>query len=65
MGISNDNMFESNEFIQRKNSQNLFESSEKYDMVNIGNEYIKDNNNTNEIQNKNQFSLFGSCNSLF
>ncbi len=56
MGISNENMFENNEFFQRKNSQNLFESSEKYDIVNIGNEYIKDNNNTNEIQNKNQFS---------
>ena len=56
MGISNENMFENNEFFQRKNSQNLFESSEKYDIVNIGNEYIKDNNNTNEIQNKNQFA---------
>ena len=56
MGISNDNMFERNKFIQRNDSNNLFESSEKYDMVNIGNEYIKGDNNINETQKINQFS---------
>ena len=56
MGISNDNMFESNEFYKKKNSKNLFESVEKYDMVNIGNEYIKNDNNINDTNNKNEFS---------